>query len=176
MRLRRKAIELLHHILQKRPFPETAAAEEATVLAALAQRCSDQDADVRRVAFSCLHNSVPFKKLVNVLTTAQWRRIFEEGLSERAGGGAAAAAQSRHAQEICFASKRLLEKYLRQDEVENENENGIDNGDSIANVEVESKAVHRLHELINGTTAVSDELMAVLAEMLTERDLTTCAI
>jgi hypothetical protein len=142
-----------------------AATEEKAVLTAVAQRCLDEDADVRRVAFSCL-NSINFTKLVGVLNISQWRRILEQGLEAGEGDPAAA----KHAREISFAAKRLFEKYLRQDEVRNEDD------DDDGNIVGESKAVYRLNELFTSSTAVSPVLMATLAEILTERDLTFCAI
>ncbi|KAL4526597.1 hypothetical protein Ndes2526A_g01041 [Nannochloris sp. 'desiccata'] len=170
VRLRRKAIELLQHVLQKRHSSENAVTEEAAVLSAITERCTDQDADVRRVAYTCLNKSVQFTKLVGVLDSAQWRRIFEEGLAEEG------AATTRQAREIFSAAKRLFEKYLRQDEENSRLDQGAEDGDvEISNVVAESKAVLRLNELFSGTIPVSRELMATLAEILTERDL-TCAI
>jgi len=167
VRLRRKAIELLQHVIHKGSLIKNAATEEAAALAAITERCTDQDADVRRVAHTCLNNSVQFTKLVSILDIAQWRRIFGEGLAEEG------AATTRQAREIFSASKRLFEKYLRQDEEDSrligETEGGdIETGTKVA----ESKAVLRLNELFTSTVPVSSELMATLAEIFTERDLT----
>jgi hypothetical protein len=170
VRLRRKVIELLHNALQKRPFfPEDDAAQESAVLAAVAQRCTDQDADVRRVAFTWL-NSVQFSKLLGTLPIRQWRRIFEEGLE--ADCSAAEGAGARQTREIFSAAKGLVEKYLRQDDESNEDADENENSNQMA----ENKAVHRLHELLASTTAgLPNTLMATLAEILTASDL-TCAI
>lgn len=168
--MRRKAIDLLQHVIQKRSLYKNAVIEEAAVLAAITERCTDQDADVRRVAYTCLNNAVQFTKLVAVLDSAHWRRIFGEGLVKEG------AATTRQAREIFFASKRLFEKYLRQDEETSRVDGDPEDGDiEISTVVAGSKAVLRLDELFTCTVPVSSELMETLAEILTEKDL-TCAI
>ena len=179
MRLRRKAIELLQYTLRKAHFPETAAAEEATILAAVAERCTDQDAEVQKIAYMSL-NSVQFNKLMAVLSTFQWSRILGHGLaagkSHTSGGREAATSNAKHAREIFSASKSLFTKYLRQDENGEQQENEDEN---MSEAIVESKAVNRLQDLINSNFVAArtllsarTDLTSLLAEIVTERDLT----